>query len=122
MCHFQAQNGPFAPNKFFLVKTIHITFIYLLAPFIVQNFQKILPTDPVMRMCYFWAQNDPFPPNKNFLEKSLILFSSIYWPLLLYKLFKKFLLRIQSCEDAFWAQNGPKWPICPNEIFFQNTC
>ena len=34
--HFWAQNGIFAPNKFFW-KIIHITFIYLLAPFIEQN-------------------------------------------------------------------------------------
>ena len=44
MRHFGAENGPFAPNKiFFLEKNINILFIYLLAPFIVQNFQKILP-------------------------------------------------------------------------------
>ena len=40
MCHFRAQNGPFVLNKFFLVQTIIITFIYLLALFIVQNFKK----------------------------------------------------------------------------------
>ena len=38
MCHFQAQNGLYVINKIFLVQAIFITFIYLLAPFIVQNF------------------------------------------------------------------------------------
>ena len=42
MHHFCASNwvqdGPFALNKNFLEKTINIIFIYLLAPFIVQNF------------------------------------------------------------------------------------
>ena len=38
MCHFRTQNGPFVLNKFFLVQTITIAFIYLLALFIVQNF------------------------------------------------------------------------------------
>ena len=38
MCNFQTQNGPFVLNKIFLVPTIIITFIYLLALFIVQNF------------------------------------------------------------------------------------
>ena len=42
MCHFSAQNDPFAPNEFFLVQTIIITFIYLLARFIVQNLKKFL--------------------------------------------------------------------------------
>ena len=42
MCHFWAQNGPFVLNKIFLVQTIIITFIYLLALFIVQNFKKLL--------------------------------------------------------------------------------
>ena len=41
MCHFWAQNGPFVLNKIFLVQTI-ITFIYLLALFIVQNLKKFL--------------------------------------------------------------------------------
>ena len=41
MCHFRAQNGPFVLNKFFLVQTIIITFIYLLAFFIVQNLKQI---------------------------------------------------------------------------------
>ena len=42
MCHFWAQNGPFALNKIFLVQIIIITFIYLLALFTVQNFKKLL--------------------------------------------------------------------------------
>ena len=45
MCHFRAQNRPFVLNKFFLIETI-ITFIYLLALFIVQNLKKILTVDP----------------------------------------------------------------------------
>ena len=57
---------PFVMNKFFLVQTI-ITFIYLLALFIVQNL-------------------------------------------------KKFLQQIQSYEDAPFL--GPKWSICPKQIFF----
>ena len=44
MCHFRAQNGPFVMNKILLVQTI-ITFVYLLALFIVQNL-KILTIDP----------------------------------------------------------------------------
>ena len=39
---FRDQNGPFVVNKIFLVQTIIITFIYLLALFIVQNLKKFL--------------------------------------------------------------------------------
>ena len=57
MCHFWAQNGPFAP--IFFVENINIIYIYLLTPFIVQNFTKILTADSVVMMCHFWAQNGP---------------------------------------------------------------
>ena len=53
MCHFWAQNGPFPPlphpTKIFFFwggGIINIILIYLLAPFILQNFKKILPSDP----------------------------------------------------------------------------
>ena len=62
MRHFWAQNGPFAPNKFFW-KIIKITLIYLLAPFIVQNFKKILPANPEL-------QGWPISPNENFFQKT----------------------------------------------------
>ena len=42
MCHFWAQNTPISPEQNFLVQTIIITFIYLLAFSIVQNFKKFL--------------------------------------------------------------------------------
>ena len=42
ICHFWAQNYPFVLNKIFLVQTIITTFIYLMALFIVQNFNKFL--------------------------------------------------------------------------------
>ena len=46
MRHFWAQNGPFAPSKFFFWKFINIILIYLFAPFIAQNPKKILLADP----------------------------------------------------------------------------
>ena len=35
-----------APNDFFSQKTTNKIFMYLLAPFILQNFKKILRADP----------------------------------------------------------------------------
>ena len=42
MCHLRVQNGPFVLSKIFLVQTIIITFMCLLAFLIVQNFKKFL--------------------------------------------------------------------------------
>ena len=69
MWHFLAQNDPFVLNKIFLVQTIIITFIYLLALFIVQNLKKFLQQIQSYEVCHFWAQNGPFAPNKNFFLK-----------------------------------------------------
>ena len=63
MHHFWAQNGQFVPIFFW--KIINITLIYLLAPFIGQNFKKILPAN-------FWAQNGPFPQMGIFFRNLLI--------------------------------------------------
>ena len=46
MCHFWAQNDPLVLNKIFWVQTIIITFIYLLALSIVQNFKIFFTEDP----------------------------------------------------------------------------
>ena len=43
---FSYQNGTFAPNKTFFKKTINISSMYLLAPFIVQNLKNILGAYP----------------------------------------------------------------------------
>ena len=78
MCHFQAQNGPFVLNKNFLVKTIIITFIYLLALFIVQNFKKFFELIQSYQDVPFLAKNGPFAPNEFFFEKLLLSFSFTY--------------------------------------------
>ena len=67
-----------------------------------------------MRMCYFWAQNGPFVLNKFFLVQ--LLLSSFYWPFSLCKIKKKLLKQIQSYEVVPFL--GPKWSICPKQIFF----
>ena len=63
MCHFWAQNGLFAPNKFFfLEKIINIIFIYLFGPFHCAKFQKknSYSRFKVKSMHLLWAQNGPF--------------------------------------------------------------
>ena len=69
MFHFQTQNTPICPEQNFLVQTIIITFIYLLALFTGQNLKKILTADPELWGSTFLAQNGPFaPPKKIFWE------------------------------------------------------
>ena len=69
MCHFWAQNGPFAPNNFFW-KIINIILIYLLAPFIVQNFKKILPADPELWGCAIFGPKMTHFPKWEFFQKT----------------------------------------------------
>ena len=68
MHHFGDQNGPFAPPKFFF-KIINIILIYLLAPFILQNLKKILPTDPELEDVQFLGPKWPISSNENFFRK-----------------------------------------------------
>ena len=76
MCHFRAQHGPFALNKSFSVKTINITFFYLLALFIVQNFKKLLGACAI-----FGPKMANLPKQEFFSENpliSLVPFSHVY--------------------------------------------
>ena len=61
------QNGPFAPQLFFW-KIINIILVWLLAPFIVQDFKKILPADPELWSCAILGHNfcAIFCPNEIF--------------------------------------------------------
>ena len=69
MCHFRAQNGPFVLNKIFLVQTIIITFIYLLALFIVQNLKKFFQRIQSYEDVQFLGPKWPISPNENFFRK-----------------------------------------------------
>ena len=95
------------PEQIFLVQTIIITFIYLLALFIVQNLKNNSYSESrVMRMCHFWAQNGSFTPKICSEKEILISLSSTYWLLSFCKILKKFLEPIQSYEDVPFS--GPK--------------
>ena len=75
--------------------------MYLLAPFILQNFLK---SSRVMR-CAIVGEKWPICPEQNF-------FGANHY----YCFHLPFILRIQSYEDALFL--GPKWFICPKQIFF----
>ena len=87
MCHFQAQNSPICPEQFFLVETIIITFIYLLALFIGQNCKIFFTVNPELWGCIIFGPKMVHLPQTNFFwKKSLISLSSTYWPFLLCKI------------------------------------
>ena len=106
--HFRAQNCPFALNKSFLVQTIIITFIYLLALFFVQNLKKFL-----QRIQSY--EDVPFLGPKwsicsNFLFWKIINITLMY---LLAPFIGQNLKKNSSSESRvmrmhnFWAQHGP---------------
>ena len=70
-----------APNDFFSRKTTNKIFMYLLAPFILQNFKKILRADPEFwGNAILWPKMAHFSWTKFFGYKPLLLLSSTYWP------------------------------------------
>ena len=75
--HFRDQNDPFVLNKNFLVQTIVITFIYLLALFIVQNLKKFLQQIQNHDNALFLDPKWSISPNF-FFGKLLLSFSSTY--------------------------------------------
>ena len=68
-------------------------------------------------MCHFQAHNSPIVLNKICLVQTIII--TFIYPLALFIVqnLKKFLQWIQSYEDV--PSLGPKWSICPTQIFFE---
>ena len=99
-----------SPKWFFSQNTTNKIFVYLLAPFILQNFEKILRVNP--ELCHFRAQNGPFVISKFFWYKPLLL-SSTYWPFSLCKI-----LKILTADPELWgwAIFGPKMVHLPQTI------
>ena len=119
MCHFWAQNGQFVLNKLFLVQTIIITFIFLLALFILQNLKQILTLDPELWECAFFGPKMVHLPQTKFVWKIInIILIYLLAPFFnCAKVYKNSsrgsrVLRMHN----FWAQNGPFPQI---RIFFR---
>ena len=86
--------------------------MYLLAPFILQKFKKILRADskflgPKWHIC----------PEQIFLVQIIIITFIYLLALFTEQNFKKLFQQIQSYEDVQFLD--PKRPISPNEIFFR---
>ena len=62
------------PQKYFLKKIININFIYLLFPFILQNFKKILRANPELWGCAIFGHRiAQFVLNKIYLVQTIII-------------------------------------------------
>ena len=59
MLHFWAHHAIFGANKNLFWKTINIIFMYLLTPFIVENFKKIFAADLELQGCLFSSSKCP---------------------------------------------------------------
>ena len=115
MCHFRVQNGPFAPNKIFLVQTI-ITFIDLLALFIVQNLKKFLQRIQSYEDVPFLGTKWSICSKQNFFWKIInIILIYLLAPFIVQN-FKKIL----PADPELWgcAVFGPKMAHFPKWAFF----
>ena len=87
--------------------------MYLLAPFILQNFLKV----PELWGCAIFRSKMAHLSWRKFFCVETIIITFIYLlALFIVQNLKKFLQRIQSYEDVPFL--GPKWSICPKQIFF----
>ena len=102
-------------NQYVFSKATNKIFIYIWAPFILQNFLKILRANPKLRGCAIFKPKIAHLCYKK-LFGTLLLLSSTYCPFSLCKILKKFLQQIQSYEDVpFLSQ---KWSVCSKQNFF----
>ena len=116
MCHFRTQNGPFIMNKFFLVQTIIITFIY---HFHYAKFKKILTEDPELWGCTIFGPKMVHLPQTNFFWKIInIILIYLLAPFIVQN-FKKIL----PADPELWgcAIFGPKIAHFPKWEFFSEN-
>ena len=121
MCHFGILNDPFLLNKMFLVQTTIITFIYLLAFFIVQNLKKFLQSTQNYEDSPFFVRKWSICPIQFFfffLEIIKIIFIYLLAPFI-----GQNLKKILPVDPELWgcAIFGPKMAHFSKWEFFQKT-
>ena len=105
-------------TKFFLVQTIVITFIYLLALFIVQNLKKFLQRVQNFDDALFFGPKRSIWLKQTFLWGKIIIIILIYLlaPFIVQNL-KKFFQQIQSYKDAHFPKLELFQKICLRALF-----
>ena len=117
MYHFLVQNGLFVQKKFFLVQTIIISFVYILALFTVQNLKQFLQWILGYEGAPFLGPNSPFAPI--FFWKINIIPIYLSAPFIEQNV-KKILLMVPE----LWGRTifGPNMAHFTKWEFFQKTC
>ena len=101
MCHFRAQNGPFVMNKIFLVQTIIITFIYILALFNVQNLKKFLQRIQSYEDAHFLGPKWSICPKQIFFSKIInIIFIYLLAPFIVQNKPCSFHSILSTCQKS----------------------
>ena len=92
--------------------------MYLLAPFIPQNFyKKILRVDSeLLGYAPFLGPKQPICPEQNFLVQTTVITFIYLLTVFIVQNLKKFLQRIQNYDNAPFL--GPQWSIYPKQMFF----
>ena len=103
---FSGQKLPVCHEQNFLVKTIIITFIYLLVLFNVQNLKKFLRWIQSYEDAPFLGPEWYICPKQIFFWKIINIIPIYLLAPFIVQNFKKFFQRIQSYEDAQFS--GPK--------------
>ena len=108
MCTIFGTEWPICPEHNFLVQTIVVTFIYLLALFVVQNLKNSYNGSRIMTLHHVLAQSGEFAPNNFFL---VIYYYHSHLPINPFHCAK---LKKNSSSGSrvmrmcnLWAQNGP---------------
>ena len=97
---------------------LYLCKMYLLAPFILQNFKKIIGANPELWECATFGPKMAHLSWTGFFLVQTIIIAFIYLLALFDRAeFIKFLQRIKSYEDAPFL--GPKWSMCPKQLFFK---
>ena len=115
--HFCNQNGSFVLNKIFLVQTIIITFIYLLALFIAQIFKKFLQSIQSYEDAQFLGPKWSTCPTQIFFWKIINIILIYLLALFIVQNLKK--IPVDPGLGVFAQFLSPKWPISPNENFIR---
>ena len=74
MHHFLGPKWSTCSKQIFFGKFINIIVFYLLAPFIVQNFKKILSVDPELGGCAIFGSKMAHLPKWDFFKKTCFFF------------------------------------------------
>ena len=109
---FLGPKWPICPEQNFLAQINVITFIYLLALFIVENFKKFLQQIQNYHNAPFLDRKWSICLKKFFLQNYYYHSHLVFSPIHCAKISEKFFQRTQSYEDVQFL--GPKWPISPN--------